>query len=274
MSHVTKIHALPFDANAFAAFSHGFRGDIIGPSDARYEEARKVHNGMIDKRPALIVRPSDAGDVVTAVAFGRASRLLIAIRGGAHNGPGFGTCDGGLVIDMSGLKEITVDAAAGTVRAEAGCTQGEVDAATHPFGLAVPAGIVASTGIAGLTLGGGHGYLSRAHGLTIDNLLSAEVVLADGRQVTASADQNPDLFWALRGGGGNFGVVTSFLFRAHPVKNVYAGLIFWDIADAKQVIRAQIRRPQRFSGKGGADGTVFRPRKGHSDLGVLGRKSR
>jgi FAD/FMN-containing dehydrogenase len=233
-----KSHAAPaLEAKALAAFSQSFRGDVIGPADARYEEARKVHNGMIDKRPALIVRPADASDVVQAVRLGRDANLLIAIRGGAHNGPGFGTCDGGLVIDMGGFKDIQVDPAVGTVRAGAGCTQGEVDAATHAFGLAVPAGIVASTGIAGLTLGGGHGYLSRAHGLTIDNLLEAEVVLADGRQVTANKDENADLFWALRGGGGNFGVVTSFLYRAHPVKNVYAGLIFWDIADAKQVMQ-------------------------------------
>src|SRR5262249_14287432 len=151
-----------------------------------------------------------------AVKFGRDNNLLIAVRGGAHNGPGFATCDDGLVIDLSRLKGVRVDPVAKTIRVEPGCTQGEVDHAAHAFGLAVPSGIVSNTGIAGLTLGGGHGYLSRAHGLTIDNLLEADVVLADGRFVTATPTENADLLWALKGGGGNFGIVTSFLFRAHP----------------------------------------------------------
>src|SRR5687768_11800816 len=193
---------------------------------------------MIDKRPRLIARCVDAADVIAAVHFGREQGLLVAIRGGGHNGPGFGSCDDGLVIDLSLMKSVRVDPATRTVRVEGGCTSGDVDHATHAFGLAVPFGIVSTTGVAGLTLGGGTGYLTRKHGLTIDNLLEADVVLADGRFVTASATQHPDLFWALRGGGGNFGVVTSFLFQAHPVSTVYAGPIFWDAVHAPAVMRA------------------------------------
>ena len=225
------------DKQAIGLLAQSFRGTLIQPGDDGYDEARKLYNGMIDKRPRLIARCADVADVITAVNFGRAQDLLIAIRGGGHNGPGFGSCDDGLVIDLSRLKGVRVDPAARTVRAESGCTQGDVDHAAHAFGLAVPAGIVSTTGIAGLTLGGGTGYLTRAHGLTIDNLLEADVVLADGSYVVASERENTDLFWALRGGGGNFGVVTSFLFRAHPVKNVYAGPIFWDIKHAGEVMR-------------------------------------
>ncbi len=225
------------DTQDIVAFKAKFRGDLLMPADAGYEEARTLYNGMIDKRPGLIARCSNVADVMAAVSFGRDRGLLVAVRGGGHNGPGLGSCDGGLVIDLSRMKGVRVDPGARTVRVEPGCTQGDMDHATHPFGLAVPAGIVASTGVAGLTLGGGHGYLSRAHGLTIDNLIEADVVLADGRLVTASERQNTDLFWALRGGGGNFGIVTSFLYRAHPVTTVYAGPIFWDIAHAKQVMK-------------------------------------
>lgn len=221
-----------------SALAESLRGLVIGPSDEGYEEACRLYNGMIVKRPAMIARCVDVADVIAAVNFGRDHGLLIAIRGGGHNGPGLGSCDDGLVIDLSPMKDILVDARSRTVRVEAGCTQGEVDHATHPHGLAVPAGIVFSTGIAGLTLGGGMGYLSRQHGLTIDNLIEADLVLADGTTVTASATENPDLFWALRGGGGNFGVVTSFLFRAHPVSTVFAGPVFWDAKHAVQVMRA------------------------------------
>ncbi len=216
----------------------GFRGRVIGEGDADYDEARALYNGMIDKRPRLIARCTDAADVIAAVGHARAEKLLLAVRGGGHNGPGLGSCNGGLVIDLSGMKGVRVDPQARTVRVEPGCTSAEVDHATHAFGLAVPFGIVGSTGVAGLTLGGGTGYLTRKHGLTIDNLIEADVVLADGRFVTASAESHPDLFWALRGGGGNFGVVTSFLFRAHPVKMVFAGPIFWDAGDARQVMTA------------------------------------
>jgi len=172
--------------------------------------------------------------------FGRAlreNRLRIAVRGGGHNGAGLGSCDDGLVIDLTRMKSVRIDPVARTVRAEPGCTQGDVDHAAHAFGLAVPSGIVSTTGIAGLTLGGGHGHLSRAHGLTIDNLIEADVVLADGRFVTASEREHADLFWALRGGGGNFGVVTSFLYRACAVTQVYAGPIFWSIEHAREVMR-------------------------------------
>jgi hypothetical protein len=193
---------------------------------------------MIDKRPLLIAKCVDTADIIAAVNFGREHDLLIAIRGGGHNGPGLASCDDGLVIDLSMMKGVRVDPARAVVRVEPGCTSGDVDHATHVFGLAVPLGIVASTGVAGLTLGGGTGYLTRKYGLTIDNLLEADVVLADGSFVTASKNDHPDLFWALRGGGGNFGVVTSFLFRAHPVKMVFAGPIFWDAAHAREIMRA------------------------------------
>src|SRR6187431_2821460 len=225
------------DTNAITTFAQSLRGTVTQPGDAAYEEARKLYNGMIDKRPRIIARCAGVADVIAAVNFGREQGLLIAIRGGGHNGPGLGSCDDGLVIDLSLLKGVRVNPADRTVRVEAGCTSGDVDHATHAFGLAVPFGIVSTTGVAGLTLGGGTGYLTRKYGLTIDNLLEAEVVLADGSVVTASATSHPDLFWALRGGGGNFGVVTSFLFQAHPVSEVFAGPIFWDAADAFTVMR-------------------------------------
>jgi len=222
---------------AISQFKASIRGQTIQPGDAGYEEARKLYNGMIDKRPRLIARCADVADVITAVRFGRENGLLTAIRGGGHNGPGLGSCDDGLVIDLSPMKGVRVDPANRTVRVDAGCTQGDADHASHAFGLAVPAGIVSTTGIAGLTLGGGHGYLSRRFGLTIDNLLEADVVLADGSFVTASQSQHEDLFWALRGGGGNFGVATSFLFQAHPVQMVYGGPVFWEVAHARRVMQ-------------------------------------
>jgi hypothetical protein len=220
------------------AFKTSLRGKLIEPGDADYDAVRALYNGMIDKRPRLIARCVDVADVISAVNFGRDQGLLVAIRGGGHNGPGLGSCNDGLVIDLSMMKSVRVDPASRTVRVDAGCTSGDVDHATHPFGLAVPFGIVSTTGVAGLTLGGGTGYLTRKYGLTIDNLLEADVVLADGKFVTASKSQHPDLFWALRGGGGNFGVVTSFLFQAHPVSTVYAGPIFWEAKHAKAVMRA------------------------------------
>jgi len=214
------------------------RGQLIGPEDAGYDAARALYNGMIDKRPRLIARCADVADVIAAVNYGREQGLLIAVRGGGHNGPGLGSVNDGLVIDLSTMKGVRVDPANKTVRVEPGCTSGDVDHATHPFGLAVPFGIVSTTGVAGLTLGGGTGYLTRKYGLTIDNLLEADVVLANGTFVTASKTQNPDLFWAIRGGGGNFGVVTSFLFQAHPVRMVYAGPVFWEATNATAVMRA------------------------------------
>ena len=225
--------------DAIASFQQNLRGRLVRASDPDYDVVRALYNGMIDKRPRLIARCVDAADVISAVNFAREEGLLTAIRGGGHNGPGLGSCDDGLVIDLSMMRSVRVDPINRTVRVDAGCTSGDVDHATHAFGLAVPFGIVSTTGVAGLTLGGGTGYLTRKHGLTIDNLLEADVVLADGTFATASRTQHPDLFWALRGGGGNFGVVTSFLFQAHPVKMVYAGPIFWDATrDGQAVMRA------------------------------------
>jgi FAD/FMN-containing dehydrogenase len=218
-----------------------FRGELIQPADAAYDSARQVYNGMIDKRPQLIARCVDVADVMAAIQFGRDNQMLTAIRGGGHNGAGLGTCDDGLVIDLSRMKGIRVDPTARTVRVEAGCVWGDVDHATHAFGMAAPCGFISTTGVAGLTLGGGIGYLTRQYGLTIDNLLSVDMVLADGSFVTASADKNSDLFWAVRGGGGNFGVVTSFEFRLHPVSMVHFGPTFWPLEQAADVLRAYRR---------------------------------
>jgi FAD/FMN-containing dehydrogenase len=214
------------------------RGAIVQPGDADYESARKVYNGMIDKRPALIVRCVDEADVIAAVDTARDSGVLTAIRGGGHNGGGLGTCEGGLVIDLSRMRGIRVDAAARTVRVQGGCTGADMDHATHAFGMATPGGTVSTTGVAGLTLGGGIGHLTRPCGLAIDSLLEVDVVLADGRLVTANENENADLFWAVRGGGGNFGVVTSFLFRLHPVDMVTAGPTFWPIEQTPEVMKA------------------------------------
>ncbi len=213
-----------------------FRGELILPNSPHYDEARRVYNAMIDRHPALIARCVDVADVMSAVNFGRENRLAVAVRGGGHSGPGFGACDDGLVIDLSRMRGIRIDPTNNTVRVEGGCVWGDVDHATHPFGLAVPSGVVASTGVGGLTLGGGLGYLSRKYGLTIDNLLGVDIVLADGRFVTASASENADLFWAVRGGGSNFGVVTSFCFQAKPVSMVYGGPMFWPLDMATDIL--------------------------------------
>jgi len=215
-----------------------FRGRLIGPEDGDYEQARSVYNAMIDRRPALIAQCADAQDVARTVAFARAHALPLAIRGGGHNGAGLGTCDDGVVIDLALLKDIQVDPGARTVRVGGGCTWAEVDSATGEHGLATPSGIISSTGVGGLTLGGGLGHLTRRFGLTIDNLLEAELVLASGETVRASADEHPDLFWAIRGGGGNFGVVTSFLFRLHEVGTIFGGPTFWAVEDATAVLSA------------------------------------
>jgi len=213
-----------------------FGGQLVGPDDSSYEEARAVYNAMIDKRPALIARCVTPSDVASAIAFGRKHELAIAIRGGGHNGAGLGTVEGGLVIDLSPMKQVRVDPQARTVRVGGGCVWGEVDRATGEHGLATPSGIISTTGVGGLTLGGGLGHLTRKCGLAIDNLLEAEMVLANGDQVRASADENPDLYWAIRGGGGNFGVVTSFLFRLHEVGNVFAGPTFWPVEQTAEVL--------------------------------------
>ena len=228
--------SITLDRAAGSKFASGFGGDLIGPEDGRYEEARKVYNGMIDRRPGLIARCSNDADIVGAVDFARGEGVLVSIRGGGHNAGGLGVCDDGLVIDLSAMRAIEVDPDRKTVRVQGGATWGEVDAATHEHGLAVPSGIISTTGVGGLTLGGGLGHLSRKYGLAIDNLLAADMVLADGSKVTASAEENPDLFWAIRGGGGNFGAVTSFLFRANPVHTVQAGPTFWPLEATAEVL--------------------------------------
>jgi FAD/FMN-containing dehydrogenase len=228
------------------------RGPIVLPGDEAYDSTRKVYNGMIDKRPAVIVQCTDVADVIAAVNYARSNNLLTAIRGGGHNGGGLGTCNDGLVIDLSLMRGVRVDAERRTVRVGAGCVWGDVDHATHAFGLAVPSGFITTTGVGGLTLGGGIGYLTRRYGLTIDNLLSADVVLADGSVVTADDRHDSDLFWALRGGGGNFGVVTSFEFQAHPVATVHAGPTFWPLEQATEVMKAYrefiLDAPEHISG--------------------------
>jgi UDP-N-acetylenolpyruvoylglucosamine reductase len=217
-------------------FKANLRGALIEPQDKGYDDARKVYNAMINKRPLMIVKCVDVADVMAAVNFGRENNLLIAVRGGGHNGGGLGLCNDGLVIDLSGLKFVRVNTSTNTVRVGGGTLWGEVDHATHPFGLAVPAGIISTTGVGGLTLGGGIGHLSRKYGLTIDNLLEADMVLSDGSIVTVNKDQNADLFWAIRGGGGNFGIVTSFKFQAHPVKNVFGGPTLWPIEKTEEIM--------------------------------------
>ena len=219
-------------------FEGGLRGTLLRPGDSAYDHARRVWNGMIDRRPALIVRCAGASDVVRAVNFGRDQRLPIAVRGGGHSFPGHSVCDGGLMIDLSSMKSIRVDPVARTARAEAGGKWIDFDHETQAFGLATTGGTASDTGIAGLTLGGGLGWLSSKYGLTVDNLISADVVLADGRLVTASATEHADLFWALRGGGGNFGVVTSFEYRLHVIgPTVVGGMVAHPLAKARDVLR-------------------------------------
>ncbi|OYV93524.1 MAG: oxidoreductase, partial [Acidobacteria bacterium 21-70-11] len=225
------------DEGAVSTFRARLRGRLIRPHEPGYDEARKVWNGMIDRRPALIARCAGVADVIAAVDLAREQELPIAIRGGSHNVTGNAVCDGGVVVDLSAMKGIRVDPEKRTARAEGGCTWGDLDHATHAFGLAAPGGIISTTGIAGLTLGGGIGHLTRKYGLSCDNLISADVVLADGRFVTASAQSEPDLFWALRGGGGNFGVVTSFEFKLHPVSTVMAGPILWPLEKSREALR-------------------------------------
>ena len=219
----------------------GFRaklgGQLIQPEDEGYDEARKVYNGMIDRRPRLIAGCSDVADVITAVDFGRENQLLVAVRSGGHNAGGLGVCDDGLVIDLSLINYTRVEPSTKTVRVGGGCTWHSVDHATHAFRLAVPSGIISTTGVGGLTLGGGLGHLTRGCGLTIDNLLAADLVLADGRFVTASTTEHEDLFWAIRGGGGNFGVVTSFLFKAHDIHTDYAGPMLWPLEQGREVMQ-------------------------------------
>ena len=240
------------NSETIAKLQEGFRGEILQPHDSGYDAARKVYNAMIDKRPAVIARCADIADIMTAVKFGRENNLLTAIRGGGHNAGGLGICDDGLVIDLSRMKNVYVDLKSKTVRVAPGCVWGDVDHATHAFGMATPSGVISTTGVAGLTLGGGVGHLTRRYGLTIDNLLSVDMILADGSLVTASAEENPDLFWAVRGGGGNFGVVTSFLFRLNPVNSVHAGPTFWPMDQTEEVLKAYrefiVQAPEEVNG--------------------------
>ena len=214
-----------------------FRGQLVDGGDPGYDDARAVYNAMIDRRPALVARCTDLADVIAGVEAARARGVDLAVRGGGHNGAGLGTVDDGLVLDLSSMRGIRVDEERGTVRVQGGCTWGDVDHATHPFGAAVPSGIISTTGVGGLSLGGGTGYLSRKNGLTIDNLVSADLVLADGSRVATDEDHHPDLFWAIRGGGGNFGVVTSFEFALRPVHTVVGGPTLWPLERAGDVLR-------------------------------------
>ena len=225
------------DLTGIEEFAARLNGTVIRPGDADYDEARAIHNAMIDRRPALIVRVADVDDVVAAVNYGREQGLDIAIRGGGHNGAGLGTVEDGLVIDLAALNGVEVDADNRTVKIGGGALLGDVDTATNAHGLATPAGIIASTGAGGLMLGGGIGHLSRGLGLSIDNILRAQVVLADGSVVEANENENPDLYWAIRGGGGNFGVVTSITARLHPVDTVVAGPMFWSLDNAPELMR-------------------------------------
>ncbi len=228
------------------------RGDVITAEDERYESARKVMNGMIDKRPEVIVRPVNAGDVISAVNFAREAHLDIAVRGGGHSVPGFGTVDRGVVIDLSRMRGVRVDPGKRTARAEGGATWGDLNAAAHAFGLATTGGIISTTGVGGLTLGGGIGYLARGFGLSCDNLISADVVTADGKLRVASAKENEDLYWAIRGGSGNFGVVTSFEFKLHPLTYIYGGPMFYELEYAGDILRFYreyiANAPEQFGG--------------------------
>ncbi|HEY1284698.1 MAG TPA: FAD-binding oxidoreductase [Solirubrobacterales bacterium] len=230
--------AISVDRAAMADLEGSFDGELVQPEDPDFDLRRAVWNGSIDRRPALIARCSGAGDVAAVLSLTRRTGLPLAVRGGGHSFPGQSTCDGGIVLDLGPMRGIAVDPEARTVRAEGGVLLGELDEATQQFGLAVPAGIVTHTGLAGLTLGGGIGWLQRKYGLTIDQLLSVELVTAEGERLRASEDENADLFWGLRGGGGNFGVVTEFEFRLNPLGPiVLAGPIFWTMEDSPELLR-------------------------------------
>jgi FAD/FMN-containing dehydrogenase len=223
---------------ALAQLKSNIRGELLVPGNAGYEDSRKVWNGLIDKHPTVIARCADANEVVQALQFACRHNLAVAVRGGGHNVAGFGTCDDGLVIDLSPMNKIEVDAQAQTARAQGGLTWGEFDAATQAHGLATTGGLVSTTGVAGFTTGGGIGWLMRKYGLALDNLLAVEVVLADGRRVTASETENADLFWGVRGGGGNFGIVTEFTYRLHPVgPTIFGGALFHPLARAEELLK-------------------------------------
>jgi FAD/FMN-containing dehydrogenase len=224
-------------ASVVEAFQASLRGELLYPDSAGYDEARTIHNGMIDRRPALIARCAGVADVLTGVRFAREHELLVSVRGGGHGMPGFAVCDGGLMIDLARMTSVHVDPDHRTVRADAGVTWETFDHETQAFGLATTGGVVGSTGIAGLTLGGGHGFLMRRYGLACDNLLGMNIVTADGRWLRASATEQPELFWGLRGGGGNFGVVTSFDYQLHPLGTILAGMVIYPLAKAKAFLK-------------------------------------
>src|SRR5918998_329072 len=237
MATTVNTRAATLDATAVQGLAATMRGALIQPGDPGYDEARTIYNAMIDKHPALIARCATVADVIAAVNFARDNYIVVAIRGGGHNGPGLSLVDDGLVIDLSAMNGVRVDPVARRARVEGGALLGDLPHATDAFGLATPSGIISTTGVGGITLGGGLGHLTRQLGLAIDNLLEADVVLADGSFVTASETENPDLFWALRGGGGNFGVVTSFLFKLHPIPHLYAGPMLWALDRSADVLR-------------------------------------
>src|SRR5215210_2202008 len=229
---------LTLDDATVDEFAARLRGDVLRPTDEGYDAARTIHNGMIDRRPILIARCAGVADVIASVQFARDQQLLVSVRSGGHSLPGFSVCDGGLMIDLSRMRGVRVDPRRQTARAEAGATWGDFDHETQAFGLATTGGVARPTGIAGLTLGGGHGHLMRSYGLACDNLLSVDLVTAEGQVLTASADEHVDLFWGLRGGGGNFGIVTSFEYQLHPVGPVMGGLLLYPLAHAREVFRA------------------------------------
>jgi len=231
-----SVTATGISDQSLASLTSSVRGQVITPASADYDTARRVYNAMIDKRPAVVIRCVDAADVIAGVKLGSQTGLAVAVRSGGHNAAGLGTCDGGIVLDLSPMKNVRVDPKNRRVRVGGGAVWGDVDHATSACGLAVPAGVISTTGVGGLTLGGGFGHISRGFGLTCDNLISADVVLANGTLVTASADELPDLFWALRGGGGNFGVVTSFEFQAHPVNLVCGGVLLYELDKARALL--------------------------------------
>src|SRR5919199_1197910 len=228
---------LTLDEAAVQDFTASLRGEVFRPTDEGYDEARTIHNGMIDRRPTLIARCAGVADVMASVQFARDQQLLVSVRCGGHGVPGFSVCDGGLMIDLSTMRGVRVDAKRQTVRAEGGVTWGDFDHETQAFGLATTGGITRPTGIAGLTLGGGPGFLMRKYGLACDNLLSVDLVTAEGRLLTASADEHADLFWGLRGGGGNFGIATSFEYRLHQVGPVLGGMLIYPLSRAKEIFR-------------------------------------
>lgn len=237
VSVIRETESFTIDETLIEGLKKSIRGRIIQREDPSFDAERSVYNGMIRKYPFMIVKCRDVADVMAALKFGNEHKLRIAVRGGGHNAGGLGVCDDGLVIDLEWMRGLHVDLMKKTIRVEGGCTLADIDHATQPFGMAVPTGIFSSTGIAGLTLGGGLGHLSRTYGLTIDNLLEADVVLADGSLVTTNENSEPDLFWAIRGGGGNFGIVVSFLFRMQPAGVVYGGPMLWHINESEEVMK-------------------------------------